>query len=136
MKLQRISNPDEVIFVRKGKCWPDGNGNALNLRGMTDEELAEHDWERWVAPIPDPPTLEELRQDMVVSPWQIRKALNATGKRGQVNAAMNQADQDTQDGWEYANSFERLNPLVITLGAALGLTEEELDDLFTLAASL
>lgn len=81
-------------------------------------------------------TPEELRSSMIVTPWQIRKALNQTGKRVAVTSAMSQADQDTQDGWEHASQFERLNPLVVSLGADLGMTDIELDDLFILAATL
>ena len=73
---------------------------------------------------------------MKVSPWQMRKALNQTGKRGPIESAMNQADKDIQDGWEYATNFERLNPLVVALGEQLMLSDEELDNIFELAASL
>ena len=37
---------------------------------------------------------------------------------------------------EYANEFKRHDPLVIGLGASLGVTDTELDNLFKLAATL
>ena len=38
--------------------------------------------------------------------------------------------------WEYSNALERGNPFVATLGAALGLDAEAMDDLFIEAAQL
>lgn len=38
--------------------------------------------------------------------------------------------------WESAQEFRRDSPLVATLGAALGLTEADLDDLFILGATI
>ena len=73
---------------------------------------------------------------LTVSAWQIRKALNATGLRALVEAAVLAGPQDLKDAWEYAKEFERANPLVEALGAALGKTSDELDDLFALAAGM
>lgn len=82
------------------------------------------------------PQPEIIHAPLVVSAWQIRKALNATALRESVEVAISQADQDTKDAWEYAASFERDHPLVLSLGAALEKTDTELDALFGLAASL
>ena len=38
--------------------------------------------------------------------------------------------------WEYSNALQRNNPFVSTLGAALGLSSQDLDDLFIQAAAL
>ena len=38
--------------------------------------------------------------------------------------------------FKYANEFKRHDPLVIGLGASLGVTDTELDNLFNLAATL
>ena len=87
-----------------------------------------------------PPTLPEyaspVEPEIVVSPWQIRKALNATNLRESVELAVREADTATQDAWNYAQEFKRDDPLVINLGLALGKTEEALDSLFELANSL
>ena len=80
-------------------------------------------------PVPPPPIL-------TCTPWQIRKALTATGLRASVETAIALADQTTQDGWEYATEFRRDDPLVVGMGAALNKTEAELDALFALARSL
>lgn len=71
----------------------------------------------------------------VVSPWQMRRALNQIGLRATVEAAVAAGDQDTKDGWEFASEFRRDNALLLGMAAALNLTEQDLDDLFTLAAT-
>lgn len=71
-----------------------------------------------------------------VTPWQIRKALNATGLRTAVEAAVAAGPQDMKDGWEFASEVRRDDPLVAAMGAALGKSPEELDDLFLLATAL
>lgn len=80
------------------------------------------------------PPLESL--PLRCSPWQMRKALNQLGLRAGVEAAVAGADQTTKDGWEFATEFVRDDDLVQTMGAALGKTEAEMDQLFALAASL
>lgn len=37
--------------------------------------------------------------------------------------------------WEYGNDVERLSPLVVSLMPALGMSDEEIDDLFVLAVT-
>lgn len=71
-----------------------------------------------------------------VSPRQIRQALTATGMRSQVESAVAAADQDTKDWWEFATEFERNHPMVAAMGAALGVSDASLDDLWTLAGAL
>lgn len=70
-----------------------------------------------------------------VTPWQMRRALNQLGLRAMVEAAVAAGDQDARDGWEFALEIRRDNPLLAGMGAALGMTDAQLDDLFRLAAS-
>lgn len=71
---------------------------------------------------------------------QARLALVQTGMLTQANdavAAMPGAQGDAaRIEWEFSSTVERHWPLVQALGAALGLTEAQLDDLFRLAATL
>lgn len=71
-----------------------------------------------------------------VSPRQIRQALTRANLRTQVESAVASGDQDLKDWWEFATSFERSNIHVTEMGQALGVSPTQLDDLFTLAASL
>ncbi len=38
--------------------------------------------------------------------------------------------------WEYAHELRRDHPLVVSLGPALGLSEDQLDEMFSQAATL
>lgn len=110
-----------------GSLHDDMDGAALHLLPLgcvpiSDEEAAAL----------NPPVAPVI----IVSPWQIRKALNATGMRAAVEAAVEVADQVTRDAWEFAQEFRRDNPLIAAIGVAMGKTDEEIDQLFELAASL
>lgn len=89
------------------------------------------------------PTLAQLAAVVILTPVpqsvsqrQARLALNQQGLLTTVQAAINSADQPTQIAWAYASQIDRNDPLVTTLGAALSLTSTQIDNLFTLAATL
>ena len=71
-----------------------------------------------------------------VSPRQIRQALTRAGLRASVEAAVAAGDQDTKDWYEFATEFRRDSPVVTGLGLALGVSDLQLDDLWTLAGTL
>lgn len=71
-----------------------------------------------------------------VSARQIRIALNQTGLREQVEAAVAAGGQDIKDWWNYANTFERAHPQVIAMATALGVNDEAMDQLWAIAATL
>jgi hypothetical protein len=72
----------------------------------------------------------------VVSMRQARLALLQSSLLDQVTAAIAAGSQVDQITWEYATEVRREDPLVANLSAALGLTSQQLDNLFTLAATL
>lgn len=78
----------------------------------------------------------ELAKLTPLSPRQIRQALTRAGLRAQVEAAVASGDQDMKDWWEFTTSFERTHPMVVQAGQALGQTEQQMDDLWKLGASL
>ena len=81
-----------------------------------------------IAPVVKPP--------IIVTPWQIRKALNATGLRESVESAVAAADTTTKDAWQYATSFVRTDPLLDGMAKVMGKTDAEIDALFELALTL
>jgi len=90
-----------------------------------------------------PKTQAELDFDLGVfratastSMRQARLALARQGLLATVQSNINALSEESQIEWEYAGSVERNSPLVQSLGAALGLTDEQLDDLFKLAVTL
>jgi len=71
-----------------------------------------------------------------VTPRQIRLALNAAGLRSTVEQAVSAGNQDLKDWWEYALDIERNNSLIVSMSAQLGMTGQQVDDLFRLAVTL
>ncbi|MBX3498762.1 MAG: hypothetical protein KF889_04905 [Alphaproteobacteria bacterium] len=70
-----------------------------------------------------------------VSAGQLIRALDQVDLLDTVDAAVAQADSLTQRLWARAAIFERSDPLIVGMAAAIGQTTEQLDDLFRLAAT-
>lgn len=86
-----------------------------------------------------PPAIEvDPRLSMRVTTFQAHAAINRSGLYDAVEALM--ADPltpfEVRLAWDKAQHFSRLSPAVTTMGAALGLTDTQLDDLFALAATI
>ena len=67
---------------------------------------------------------------------QARLALHQQGLLSFVDAAIAQAGQAAQIEWEFRSSIERDHPLVNAIKQQLSWTDQQIDDLFELAASL
>lgn len=97
-------------------------------RPLTPEELAE-------LPPPEPPQVPQ-----VVTMRQARLALLGAGLLTQVDTAINALPSPQKEAasieWEYSQEVHRDRPFVALLGAAMGLNDQQLDDLFTVAATL
>ena len=80
--------------------------------------------------------LQAEREFMVLEPEQFRKAVNAAGKRAEVEAALSTMTQDEQDWWHVALRYERLHPTTIKLvGDKLGYSDTQIDNFFRNAAT-
>lgn len=77
--------------------------------------------------------IDEHRRGLVCGPLQFRKALRAAGLHAAAVAYVNGADEETQEAWEYAGEFKRLDPFILAAQVALDKTDEEVDALFQLA---
>lgn len=97
-------------------------------RALTPEELAE-------LPAPAPPQVPQ-----VVTMRQARLALLGAGLLAQVETAIDALSSPQKEAarieWEYSQEVHRDRPFVQALGAAMGLSNEQLDALFTTAAGL
>lgn len=71
-----------------------------------------------------------------VDAGQIRRALTRVGLRAPLEAAIANGTQDLKDYYQYSNMFVRTHPLVIEMGATLGASSNDLDNLWLLAATL
>lgn len=116
-----------VILIGENYTPPDG----LTV-GPSGGEIGDT-WNgvSYVRPVIETP---EPQPPKSVSPYQARCALHAAGLLPAVEATIANADVPAQIAWEYATVFERHSPFIDALAPMLGLTEEQIDDLF-LAAS-
>jgi hypothetical protein len=71
-----------------------------------------------------------------VTPRQIRIALTHVGLRDTVESFVAQASRDVQDVWEFSVEVQRQNPILLQMMPLLGLSSQQIDDLFILASTL
>lgn len=122
----RDYSPDTQKLVTTPVYIDGASAYTVRAQALSAEELDVIQEERRIAAVP-----------VSVTPRQIRQALSRAGLRTAVESAIAAAgDQDTKDWWEFATEFERTHPMVIGMAVALGQTPLQLDDLFTLAATL
>lgn len=105
---------------------------------------------QWLIDNPDfpvnphvPPTKEQLREWMpALSARQFRLGLVAGGITPANITDVIEAMPEGQDKenakieWEYALTFSRMHPLVVSLSATLGLTADQVDEMWGYAATL
>ncbi len=109
------------------------------LAAPDDVEIGwTYDGNDFAAPVVSP---EEIRAAIrPVTMRQARLALLAAGVLGDVAPALAALPSPHRDAaeieWEYASEVRRDAPLIAALGSALGLTEDQIDDLFEAAAVL
>lgn len=118
---------------------PDDNfGLAPTIRQWLIENEGTYTVEPYI-----PPTPEELRATMPdLTARQFRLGLLNSGLMpSQVTAAIETLpaglDKETAKvEWEYATTFRRMHPLIATVGAALGLDEDQIDAMWRSAQNL
>lgn len=86
------------------------------------------------------PTSPVVSIPSFVTMRQARLALLQQGLLSQVQTAIDSLPSPQKEAaqieWDYSSEVHRNKPFVQLLGAALGLTEEQLDNLFLLASTL
>jgi hypothetical protein len=102
------------------------------LRDATPDEAADIVSRAAEASLPATPKEVSMRQ--------ARLALLARGVLGQVDAAIESLPSPDREAarieWDYSSVVARNSPLVVMMGAALGLDDDALDELFITAARL
>lgn len=85
-------------------------------------------------PVSDPPPPPAIPQ--IVSRMQAKMALNNAGLLSSVESAVAVADVATQIYWAEASEFHRDHPTLIAMTQALGMSSDQVDDLFTAAGAI
>lgn len=101
------------------------------------------EYQKWVAAgnTPEPADLPEEvvveLSEVVVSPWQFRKALNQLGLRQAVEGIVASSNNiEIKDGWEFTTEFRRYDPFIVMMAYGMGLSDNDLDGVFNLARTL
>ncbi len=71
-----------------------------------------------------------------ISPRQLRLALLNIGALDDVEDALATQDRAAQIAWEFSLEYLRSDPLLNSIGAALGYSQEEIDALFVSASQI
>ncbi len=150
--LLDLSWTDPALGVSDAAWWPEENGDGeLPADHKWGDEILTLDVERKVVIVTHevvPLTAEEIaerdeanRKALVpasVGPYQARAALLAAGLLDAVEAliADPETDRAIRIAWEYAAEFQRDSQMITTMASVLGLTEQQVDDLFIAAAQV
>jgi len=125
------------IFAEVGSSFAQSGGTCpagwIVMQGErpTLEHVAHDDGSWVIAPVVVP---------SVVTMRQARIALSRAGLIAQVEQALTamegQAGEEARIEWDYSSEVHRNKPFVIGLGAAVGLTDAQIDELFITASGI
>jgi hypothetical protein len=114
-------------------------GKIVSIEGgvfaLVDPLLPEPEPEPEPEPLPPDPlrplTARQLRLGLVLN------GISLSSVEAAIDAIEDGTDREVaRIEWEYETIFERSHPFIDWLGAALGLTPEQVDDMWTEAAAL
>lgn len=81
-----------------------------------------------------PAPVVEAQIPQQVTTWQLRAAITLAGLKPQVETALNQLPEPNKTvgltAWEYSNTILRYSPTILALQQLVGLTKEQVDNLF------
>lgn len=112
------------------------NDSAVSELPLNATLLDEAAWEARLGP----PVMQPPPRITKVTMRQARLALLGAGYLPTINAAIaampGPQGEAARIEWEYSQEVQRDRGLVLSLGASLGLSESQLDALFTAAAAM
>lgn len=129
--MYKYLSPTTILRLADGACIPAADGNS-------DYEECK----RWIAfgnvvQAADPYVAPRITK---VTMRQARLALLGAGYLPTINAAIaampGAQGEAARIEWEYSQEVQRDRGLVLSLGTSLGLTNVQLDELFTAAAAI
>ena len=107
---------------------------TVSERELTPEEIAEMEAMQAVydvVQVPEKISNLQLRSQLILQGFDLNL----------IEQTFNRISDATQreliiTAWEYATNFYRNNPMIVTMGNLLGLTSEQVDEIFIKASKL
>jgi len=103
---------------------------------VTATEVIETQTGRDMTPEEKLEVINQWRSSISVTPLQIRRALRTVGLLDDITSFVEAAPVEVREAWEYAIQIDRTNEMIVNAALTLGMSEEEVDDLFRLALTL
>ena len=142
VKENKIYIIEEIRQENPNMSIPDGTDcSSLGFEFLEEVEKPKQEgfYAIEVAPINNKQTwkLVEIPKEVPqeITPLQSKLQLLEIGLLDEVEALVT-ADRKVQLYWEYASVIERDNEILLMMATSLGMTEEQLDDLFIKANKL
>ena len=142
IKQNKIYTIEDIRQENPNMSIPDGTDcSSLGFEFLEEVEQPKQDgfYAIEVAPINNKQTweLREIPKEVPqeITPLQSKLQLLEIGLLDEVEALVT-ADRKVQLYWEYASVIERDNEILLMMATSLGMTEEQLDDLFIKANKL
>ena len=142
VKQNKIYTIQEIRQENPNMSIPDGTDcSSLGFEFLEEVEQPKQEgfYAVEVAPINNKQTweLREIPKEVpqAITPLQSKLQLHKLGLLDDVEALVT-GDRTAQLYWEYALVIERDNEILLMMATSLGMTEEQLDDLFIKANKL
>lgn len=114
------------------------------------EFLNQSDAQAYFDSLPDAISIDVVDEDIVdpqpiiddeeIPTWRLRAVCELLGLKPQIDAAIaalpNPDKTIAYNAWEYGNTTSRLSPFVLGVQQVLGLTDQQVDDIFVQAKNI
>jgi len=131
---------DYDVYPLNSTKQPEYNPDTQKLTIGTPVQKNGEWFENWVITNKSESEIEfelnQWRENMKVSPLQIRRALRQQGLYESILDYISKQDPEIQDAWEYAIEIQRNDLLIIMAADELGYEPVEVDNIFKLAYNL
>lgn len=137
MKVESTAYPQKKEYL-KGKILVNFNVEEFAKDGQT---MYRYEQLRLNSPMDDDTIAKEVEKRKeelkvkVITPLQAKLQLHAMGLLDEVET-MVLADRTMQLYWEYVLEVQRDHPMLVAMVTQLGLTDEQIDDMFLEASKL